>query len=997
MLQPPTSSNVLENIDLSALPETFRSTVFEQIHDCFASADAAARESLEQLDAYESIRKSLPQVFAGSEFIARFCQRENKSFSDLLTSGDLQQSLSADQIAQGLSHALASADVEADYKACLRKFCLRESVRIAWRDLSGWAGLDEVIAARSTLADAVVQHSLAFAYEMTSAAFGKPQLLNDAATPLIVFGLGKLGGGELNFSSDIDLVFAYAEDGETQAAPGVRKTISHHEFFVRCARCFIRLVDEITADGQAFRVDARLRPNGDAGPLALSFDAMEHYFQLHGREWERYAWIKARVIGEYPAPAKKKNSHGQHFLKVIRPFVYRKYLDFGAVQSIRDMQRMIENELRKKGSRGNVKLGRGGIREIEFIAQSYQLVHGGRSLNLQTQQLKSAFTELVAAGLIEHEDSNQLWLDYVFLRNVEHRLQMVNQQQTHKLPESGNEQQRLAFTMGFEDWATFSLALGHVQQRVAKQFAKVFGDDKSDDKGDDKSETSDASLGQLWPDALDDDNAIGLLSAAGFDDPERALQTLKGFRDGRHYQGFSRDGRKKADDLMPKLLQQIVAEKNPDTALSRVLQVLEQIGRRSSYLVLLRESHVALAQLVSLTSISQWVANWIGQHPVILDELLSPVGTESLPTRAELGVWLKKRLQTGNEEDLDFAMTVLREFKHGQLLQVAAANMAARITAEDVGHSLSDLATVSLQQVVELARKSIGKRFGKPVVNKANAHEPDGTIGILAYGKLGSRELGYHSDLDIVFLYDASAFENGETTGGDKNVGLEYYFSRLTQRMVHIITTRTPAGLLYEIDMRLRPSGSSGTVVSSLQAYEAYQMHAAWTWEHQALVRGRLLSNNPDFVVRFETVRKNILMQPRDKTELALQISKMRERMIQANSQSTDALYDIKLDSGGMVDIEFLSQFLVLSGAASEPSIIEPRTTVDILKCAADLGLIAMTQANGLCDIYYQYVEAERSLKLNEQPALVLQADFSAERKQVRATWKQYLQTGELN
>lgn len=960
---------------LAFLPGVIRNDVKHRLKT-FTEALSNSSEAKSGLMRNAQVSESVIPVFASSEFVSNVCKRHPELIIELVQGGDLSRQYEAGEITAKLQAQTVEQHSEEKLGGILRQNRRREAVRIAWRDLAGWADLDEVMAILSELADASIQQALRFAHSATQEKHGVP-IGRDSGNPieLSVFGLGKLGGSELNFSSDVDLIFAYAEEGEIDG----RRSISNHEFFLRCGRLLIKLLDDITPDGQVFRVDMRLRPNGDSGPLALSFDAMEHYYQTHGRDWERYALIKARsVAGDV--------EQGERLLDTLRPFVYRKYLDFGAFDAIRDMKTLIEKQLTQKGLKDNVKLGLGGIREIEFIAQSYQLIHGGRKHELQTNKLATAYEGLVTRGILTRDETDELNSDYCQLRSIEHRLQMVRDQQTHVLPEDDTARAQLAFACNYGSWDTFYESFSKIRRRVHEKFLETFV------SGETGNGQHVEFFSDLWSQALDEDQAVTKLSASGFEEPELVIKELRAQRTGHNYQSFSKSGRERLDKLMPLLLQEVAATKSPDRTLLRVLNVVQTIGRRSAYLALLVENHIALKQLVELCAASQWISNWIGGHPVILDELLTPLSQGRLADTKAQRRELRRRLTQIDARDLESQMNTMREFAHANVLCIAAADIAGTLDAGEIGERLSALAQTILIEVTDVAIEGLAPRFGRPMIER-NGEHINAAFSIVAYGKLGSEELGYNSDLDIIFLYQSGRLGaqqgGGETQGGEKTVSNEYYFSRLAQRIVHILTTRTPAGLLYQADMRLRPSGNSGTVVTSIEAYANYQKSEAWTWEHQAIVRARMVTGDSALCEQFDQIRSDILYTTRDQQQLIANVKKMRERMIAANSKSDESNYDLKLDRGGMVDIEFIAQYLVLLGARKHTEMQTVRKTRDILEAASKNGLLGRSDAEQLMSVYETYLKFEQGQKIKQAPSLIAQTEMLNERETVRKIWRE--------
>jgi glutamate-ammonia-ligase adenylyltransferase len=907
----------------------------------------------------------LPRVFAASEFVARLCVQHPELLPELLKSGDLLRAYSPGELTRRVVRELANAADEAALKTRLRLLRRREMVRIAWRDLAGWADLRETLATLSEFADACVHEAQEKLHAWACAKNGAPHGEHSGRPQkLVVLALGKLGGQELNFSSDIDLIFAYPEEGETKGA----ESLSNHEFFIRLGQSLINVLGENTADGFVFRVDMRLRPNGASGPLALSFAAMEHYYQTHGRDWERYAFIKARPIAGDRAA-------GEELLQMLKPFVYRKYLDYGTIESIRGMKGMIEREMARKGMQGNVKLGRGGIREIEFIAQTQQLIRGGREPQLQERRLLTVLPRMVAAGCIEAQVGKELTQAYVFLRNIEHRLQMAADQQTQQLPSDETSQQRLAFAGGFDDVQGLTDELERQRENVHRHFTQLF---RTEDAA--ASEREPDRLAAVWLGTADTDAAGKILRDTGYAQPEEALNLVNGLREGPMVKAFSTGARARMDRLMPRVLEAAGKSDESLTTLQRLVHLLEAIGRRTVYFSLMAENPQVLTQLVRLGGASPWIANWIAQHPILLDELLDPILHE-LPTPETLQDELRQRLTHIPEEDLELQMEVLREFRHGHVLRVAASDVGPGLTPEQTGAALAAVAESMVAAALDLATRDLERKHGAP---QCPGRETPPGFAVIGYGKLGSRELGYGSDLDMIFLYEGC--DEGMTRG-TRPLPNEAFFARLGQRLIHILTTRTPGGILYEVDMRLRPSGKSGPLVSSLDAFQKYQHDHAWTWEHQALVRARPVAGSPRLWQAFATLRKEILSRPRDPGKLKTDVREMREKMAaeKVNRDATKA--DVKHDPGGIVDIEFMVQYWVLRWAHDHPGLTRHTENILILEALEAEGLLEPERARWLSEAYRRYLSLEHRLKLLERGSLADPAELGDWPERVRQIW----------
>lgn len=899
-------------------------------------------------------RPELFAVWGASDFVAAWCIRQPRAFAELLGSGDLDRAMPESWYRQCLQPLVIACNDSTALNTTLRQFRQRQMVRLAWRDLASKSALEETMQGVSALADASIELALEKHYAWLADRFGTPTDAQANAVGMIVLGLGKLGGKELNYSSDIDLMFAYDGSGQTDAD----KPIDNQQFFIKLGCNIIDSLARVDADGFVFRTDMRLRPNGDSGPLVLSAAAMEHYYQTHGRDWERYALIKARVVAG-------AQSAGAALLAMLRPFVYRKYLDFSAFDSLRAMQAQIERQLVSGGNANDIKRGCGGIREIEFFAQSNQLIRGGREIRLQTASLYMAMAGMLEIGMIDRATHDVLIKAYRFLRNVEHRLQMVADRQTQTLPQSEMAKTRLARAMNFADWAQFEAALNTHRQQAHRLFKAILGAPDSVN-----SDTQSADLGALWQGELEPPQQQATLTAAGFTDWQQLSQLLAQFRNGSLYRSFANIERDRLDRLMPLALKQAGRHKDASRAIAAFISVVEAIGKRSVYLSLLIENPLALGQLLDICAASRWICRHIGNHPVILDELLQPVDRQEALDKVKLKAALEHRLAQIDANDVEANMNTLREFHHAQVLRIACADIRQQLTTLQVLQGLSDLAEVLLAQVLNDAIAKVARSHGAP----------PGEVGIIAYGKLAAAELGYHADLDIVIYFIA-----------DRSVAhadAEYYFSRVGQRFIHLFTTRTHAGILFDLDMRLRPSGRSGTLVTSLKTFEGYQRNSAWTWEHQALVRARVVIGGEYMRARFEQIRQEVLCLPRQSAALMTAVDAMRHRMVKANCQSNHNHYDIKLDYGGIVDIEFLLQYLVLAHARSHPQIVPPRNTLDLIAAITAEGLLSPAQGKMLAAVYQTYLATALQLKLMDQAVLIGQSEMLPERQAIKQLWE---------
>lgn len=856
---------------------------------------------------------------------------------------DWQAAFSHSQVyAEGelMQHVVAAIQPLTDHASVVRvvrQIRHREMARIAWRDLSGMADLEETLRDTSDVADALTDAVLQWCYAELVTKHGTPRSFSGEAQRLVVLGMGKLGGRELNFSSDIDLIFAFPEAGETDG----KRSLDNQSFFVRVGQRLINTLGQTTAEGFAYRVDMRLRPFGEVGALALSFDAMEHYYETHGREWERYALVKARVMAGDPV-------RGAELLARLRPFVYRRYLDYGSVEQLRDMKAMINREAERRGKFQDVKLGTGGIREIEFTAQLFQLMRGGRIPSLRTRNLLQTLAVLQEQQLITEHEYATLRTAYHFLRRTENRLQMWNDEQTHALPTTPERQAILAQAMDFADWASFQITLNQHQTNVSQIFQRVF--------------------------ALDNGVSRSL--------PEHpAIQALL---QSRLYNTLTDTGRNRLNRFLPALLDACNSTTNPHETLERCLRVVQKIASRSGYIAMLADHPTARDQFVRLVSDSLWITSQLTQHPILLDELLDTRQLYTPLNRAELGTALRQELERIDQQDPEQVMERLRQFKQAQVLRVAASDITGMLPLMKVSDQLTWIAEAVLDETLRHVWANLTAQTGTPHYQVDSTTHAAG-FAIIGYGKLGGLELGYGSDLDVIFLHDSHG--QAQQTNGKKSLENAVFYARLAQRIIHTLSTFTPAGRLYETDTRLRPSGASGLLVSSLEAFRQYQHDKAWIWEHQALLRARAITGSPTLIAQFEQIRQHVLCRARDIDTLRYEVTQMRRKMWEALGSKDAQCFNLKKDHGGITDIEFIVQFLILAHAHTHPELVRWSDNIRQLESLQHAGILTMEQSETLSDIYRSLRDRIHELALQEQSACVDAKQFVREREYVRHAW----------
>jgi glutamate-ammonia-ligase adenylyltransferase len=973
------------------LPEILSQNL-EEKWDAFC---IAAKNAHAQLPDDPEILTGLRRVFAYSDFVARSCIQKPEMLVDLISTGDLQRQYEEKEYRVKIKLMLQtveenttpaqpvypthhpSLDLDSGISRLqhiLRRIRMREMVRIAWRDLTGWADLTETMADLSDFADACIGETLALLYKQACLNFGIPTGTNGTQQQLIVIGMGKLGARELNFSSDIDLIFAYPDVGETK---GHTTSISNEEFFTRLSRQLVKVIGQTTADGILFRVDLRLRPYGENGPLVMSFDNMEDYYQNQGREWERYAWIKARVVSG-------DQGRGAHLLERLKPFVYRRYLDFCTFDSLRDMKQSITLELKSKGMKGNIKLGPGGIREIEFLGQVFQLIRGGVSPVLQERNIQIVLRILVQENYIPSQVCEALIDAYIFLRNTEHRLQEFTDRQTHTLPQDDFGRTRLAACMGFSNWQSFASQLEKHMETVHTHFNALLKTEDPEKQGS----NFEIELAGVWQHLSDNHQNKKVLSEAGFDTPDQVLHLLDQLQNDIETRTLSQEGRKRLDRLIPLVLKASGKSENPDMVIHRLVNLIKTIERRTCYLSLVLENPTALTHLIKLANASPWIISFLTRYPVLLDELLDPRNLYAPLPREELEKDLRRRMAQLAHQDFEQQMEELRIFKQINTLRVASADITGAVPLMKVSDRLTDLAETVLCEVLELSWNYLVEKHGRPTC-QLSGNTVERGFTVIAYGKLGGIELGYSSDIDLVFLHSGT---DGYTQGNSNPIDNAHFFARLGQRVIHILTAHMPTGILYETDMRLRPSGSSGLLVSHVESFKDYQTNHAWTWEHQSLVRARPICGDPLVARRFEQIRQAVLARPRIKTKLREEITGMRRRLRTERLYPEAEVFDLIQGRGGIVDIEFLVQYLVLLNANEYAELLQWTDNVRLLETLAKTGIINSDTALLLKEAYLTYRSSAHRLSLQEKPAKVDRHHFHGLRENVKKIWRDLIE-----
>lgn len=911
---------------------------------------------------------SLEQVLSWSPFIERLVNR----YEDLTLATAFHVKWAEGELYDRVYNRVMDAESEHDLIKRLRVQRNWMMGRIGIRDLSLRAELEETISSTSELADALVGAALDWHYTRFCKRYGTPVGRESGEQQkMIVIGMGKLGGQELNFSSDIDMIYTYPEGGSTE---GASRSISNDQFFLRLGQAVNKSLVEVTEDGFVYRVDMRLRPFGDAGPLAVTFASLEHYYEIHGRAWERYALVKARVMAG-------DKSKGEALFQILRPFVYRRYVDFSAMESLRELKQMIAEQVLKKGMQDNIKLGAGGIREIEFITQAFQLVHGGKQPELQGRSLMPMLKVLNEYGYIDDETQQRLEAAYRFLRTAENRLQMWNDKQTHDLPVTEHQQQAFADSLGYDSYDRFCVELNHYRDYVESQFRLVFSKEDVCDVRDE--------MTVLWSSELE--SAQQLDAGYPFDIAQKTIKAMNDFKASRQVKTLSKDGVERLNAAMPYIFKAILKPTVSLETVNRVLQVIEAIAQRSVYLVLIKENPSAVQHLVTLCQSSAWLAEMLVKYPALLDQLLDERELYSPLSKDALWLEANQVLESTGEDEERF-MDQLRQWRHAQVFRVAAADVTGNIPVMHVSDYLTWIAETVLDVATEFARRILRKKNGLP------GGLPEGVdrnpFMILGYGKLGGMELGYGSDLDIVFLYEGVPSGAMTLNPSGRSLDNAIYFIRMGQKIISILSSIMPSGRLYEVDMRLRPNGKSGMLVTSLDSYQLYIENKAWNWEHQALVRARAVVGDDQSKQAFEGFRSEFIRRSRDEKAVRLEVVEMRQKMQESLDKSHAERFDLKQGRGGIVDIEFMMQYLVLAHAHQFPTLADWSDNVRILEAVALAGLLPEEDVQALTDAYKVYRSKYHKAALANEKALVDQTCYAQDRANVIRIWQKLMLEG---
>ncbi len=907
------------------------------------------------------LKQTIDNVLLVSPYVCEQLTNNPIFIEDLLCTSDLFNAEKHLDYSNDIIKILSDPNSNGNVNKIIRRYRNQQMIRIAWRDIAGWASIDEILYDLSILAEAFVSETFEYLFQNFCNKHGYPINRKGQIQKIVILGMGKLGAWELNFSSDIDLIFFYEEDGYFND----KKNTSYYEFYTKLIQLFIRTIDNITEDGFVYRIDTRLRPFGESGPLVMNLDGMETYYQSQAREWERYAMVKARVIaGDYDA--------GNRFQSIITSFVYRRYLDYRAFGELRHLKKKITQELQRKDRIDNIKLGPGGIREIEFIGQAFQLIRGGREVELRERSIIKILETIGDKGYLPIDLVNKLINSYRFLRVVENRLQQYSDMQVHDLPIDNIQKNVLSSSLGYSEWSLFKEKINEVRQNVHEIFSLVI----------DSPQRLDDDLSIDWLE-INKTGLIKKLNEIGYIDLDSSVNIYFEFLNSYSIRHITARGSIELNKLLPLILNAILYCGNQTETLERVLKLLESVAGRNVYFTLLSENPIALSQLIKLSSASSWIVNYISKYPLLLDELLDPRTLYSPLSLESLNVELNYTLTNIDLDDFEQFLTSLRMFKNTHVLRIAAADLIGVIPIMVVSDYLTWLAEVLIKCVLEQAWIYTKNKYGLPP-NSDEFMIPG--FAVIAYGKMGGIELGYSSDLDLVFLYDCSS--ESALTDGSHQISTAQFYARVVKRMITIFTTQILSGTLYEIDLRLRPSGNSGLLVCSIEAYEKYQMEQAWIWEQQALVRARFIAGDVSLGEKFNNVRLRSLCRQRDGIALRHEVRQMRNKMRENLEIKLENHFDLKQSNGGIADIEFIVQFSVLLNAHTFPSITQFTDVVRLLDCLSDIGYLSQKETQHLKDAFCLYREQSHRTSLLEKPAIVLNFEFQEISSRVQQIWQ---------
>lgn len=912
------------------------------------------------------LRPEFRFVLALSEFVSNTIYSYPKECCQLIEQGALDDPSFHIEPASYVKEYVDDRLSDFDLKRRLRVLRRIHYMAIAWRDLCGFADINEVFEKLSSLAETVVLRLLEVVRSQLKKVYGDAFDSDGSPLPLLVIGMGKLGGRELNFSSDIDLIFTYPMEGETSGP----RVVTFREFFSKIVQRMANFLSDITSDTFCYRIDLRLRPFGDAGAIVNSFDALQVYYETQGRTWERYALVKGRILGQ----SEELDSYAAELTSMLRPFVYRRYLDYGAIQSLRKLKHLIESEVRRRCLNNNFKLGKGGIREIEFISQAFALMRGGRYTELREESLRKSLKNIISLDLIPREICEKLDESYVYLRRLENIIQEISDKQTQNLPDNSKDMARVVAAMNYDSEEHFRADLDEVMQFVHEEFKKVVADEEDseeDYKNFDLWE-ADSDLeemcAELEPHMVNKENTRAM--AGDIITLKTSLARMP----------VGPVGRETLLELMPKVIYLIAKEQQSAALFKRMSGLIEKIALRTPYIQLLRDKNEVLERFIELLKDNHFASELITSHPILLDELFIPQYFTKPPSPDEFLSMLQEQLLRIDRDDLEAVMEELRLFKKIMVFRIALSDKAGKLPLMKISDALTWLAEALIKELIVIAWELNVQKYGEPEGRSVN----DPGIAVIGYGKLGGIELGYKSDLDMVFLKRAG----DGVTNGENGVPESIFYQRLIQRIMHLATTTTVGGILYDLDMRLRPDGDTGVLISDTDSFDLYQKGRAWTWEHQALVRARPIAGSADIIEKFNQIREEVIRAEKDDKKLKEDVVGMREKMRSHLDRSSDKLYDIKHGVGGMIDIEFISQYLLLKYAPIYPQMKLWSDNVRILEECSNLGIVDKSITDELIAAYIDIRQVYHELSLADLPRLISVADRIPATYRVEEIWK---------
>ncbi|MEG3641527.1 bifunctional [glutamate--ammonia ligase]-adenylyl-L-tyrosine phosphorylase/[glutamate--ammonia-ligase] adenylyltransferase [Magnetococcus sp. PR-3] len=916
-----------------------------------AAQDDQVRQAWQQAMKDKKWRRRIILALGNSPFLANILRRWPHFLAQLVTEGlDWQ----LEPFKATVLNDILDTDDQTEAEKRLRLHKHLAFLHIGLFDLTGEATLEQTTKHLSYIGEATLEAAYQWLERNFVGRFGIPKVTleegaEESRARFVVLAMGKFGAYELNFSSDIDLIFLYDSDhGYTDG----ERSISVKNYYIRLGRELMQMMSRPTAEGMVFRTDLRLRPDGESGELSLSVLSAETYYESWGQTWERSAMIKARpVAGDLDL--------GAQFLNNLHPFVYRRFLDFGALESIRDMKKKIDHKVNNADAYGrNVKLGYGGIREIEFFAQSHQLIHGGREKTLQDRRTVPILDELTNLGLVERATSDFLASAYRFLRTVEHRIQIVREQQTHNLPDDDRGMEQLAARMGMESAKAFLAQLDKIREQVHHAYDNLFFDAERT-RQDELSDDDRVKALLATSTKLQTDKTRELLEACGFQQIDHALECLKLFKVGPEERTLTEAGQRWFNRLAPVMLRGVLDAADADMAMAHVERFLKTILHRTNYLALLAENPSLLALLMPIFGTSPFLSRHLIQHPSVMDSLAGLDFVTTYRGSNEMRQELAKAMERAEDEEERF--TALRMFRNTEMLRLGIRDLAGIAELQEVMAGLSSIATVVLEQSVMDAMSDMVEKHGAPMWTDTDGEQHRARFMVLGMGKLGGGELNYSSDLDLIFIHTSQGED--QWTNGTRQVSNNQFFARMAQKVISNLTTLAQGGKLYEIDMRLRPSGASGPLVTTMEAFEKYQQNEAWTWEHQALIRADVVVGDRVSGGMMKQKMRGIITQQRELETLKKDVAEMRERIYQEKKPKV-GVWDIKQARGGIVDIEFLIQYLVLAHAHAYANLVQRNATRALLSIHRN-GLIDQPAYQVLDNAYRFYRLVENRLRLH--------------------------------